>query len=488
MNSNFHIGIWVCCLAAALSLPELVSLSLDFDGLIYANIAQQLAHGLGDFWSLPYFDLSQADFYDHPPLGIWLLSSWYSLIGSWPLSEKLYAFVFAIILGFLLRANLKAVGDTNPLWFPGLILLLMPVVTSHWFGGYLEIPTTVITGLAVLCCLRSQSKIGWALLAGLLVYLAVLIKGPVGLFPLATPLALWFFNRAFLPAFTRGLMMLSACILAFAGTQLFYPESWEFWKLYLEQQLIASITGLRTVEHTRLELVVLFAINVGLPVVILCFVMRRFFVASPRVNRTFYLWLIIALSASVPQLLSARHYDHYILPSLPFFALAISSLWRVPSSPTSNRGTDGVPNRVSTWLYSHRTLISCWSVGLVLFSTLYSWQTPGRHADEQTTASRIAHELAGESQILGYCGETNSIKERGYLLRYHNISSTTETSPSTDIDSTTGVSPATGVDSMAEQSIVWTICESPPASTALQPVQVGGQLTLWRKPVAKKGQ
>ena len=470
MNSNFHMGVWVCCLAAALSLPELVSLSLDFDGLIYSNIAQQLAHGLGNFWSLPYFDLSQANFYDHPPLGIWLLSIWYSLIGSWPLSEKLYALVLAIIFGLLLRANLKALDDTNPLWFTGLILLLMPVVTSHWFGGYLEIPTTVITTLAVLCCLKSQTKIGWALLAGLLVYLAVLIKGPVGLFPLATPLAMWFFKKSFLPAFTRGVIMLSACVLAFAGTQFWYPESLELWRLYVEQQLIASITGLRTIEHTRLDLVVLLAINVGLPVVILWFVMRRFFVVSPSVNRTFYLWLIIALCASVPQLLSARHYDHYILPSLPFFALAISSLWRMPTSLLQTKGSKIGSNRVTTWLYNRRTLVSCSSVGLVLLSTLYSWQTPGQHANEQTTASRIAHELAGESQILGYCEEPNSIKERGYLLRYHNISSTR------------------GVDLVGGRSIMWAICESPPVSTTQRSVQVGDRLTLWRMPVATKGQ
>jgi 4-amino-4-deoxy-L-arabinose transferase-like glycosyltransferase len=467
MNSNFHLGVWVCCLAAALSLPELVSLSLDFDGLIYSNIAQQLASGVGSFWSLPYFDLSQFRFYDHPPLGIWLLGSWYSSVGTWLLSEKLYALVFAIILGLLFRANSKALGDTNPLWFPSLILLSMPVLTSHWFGGYLEIPTTVITTLAVLCCLKSQTQIGWALLAGLLVYLAVLIKGPVGLFPLATPLALWFFNKSFLPAFSRGVIMLSVCLIAFGCTHLLYPEALEFWKLYIEQQLVASITGLRTVEHTRGDLVVLLTTNIGLPVVVLWLVMRLFFTTSLNVNRTFYAWLIIAVCASVPQLLSARHYDHYILPSLPFFALAISSLWRAPAMPS--------------WVLKHGMLVSCTSVSLVLIFAAYSWQTPGRHADEQATASRIA-QLLGDAEILGYCEEAGSIKERSYLMRYHNISSTT------DLYSATGVSLATGVDSLERVSIMWVICGSSPTSTMQQSVQVSDQLTLWRMPLVIKGQ
>src|SRR5690606_22784484 len=43
---------------------------------------------------------------------------------------------------------------------------------------------------------------------------------------------------------------------------------------------------------------------------------------SPTWRRTALGWLIVALSASVPLLATARFSSHYLAPSLPFFALA----------------------------------------------------------------------------------------------------------------------------------------------------------------------
>ena len=61
---------------------DLVQLSMALDGVIYSAIAQFFVQGQGSFWALPHFEAGVGAFYDHPPLGLWLLSFWAQCFGS----------------------------------------------------------------------------------------------------------------------------------------------------------------------------------------------------------------------------------------------------------------------------------------------------------------------------------------------------------------------------------------------------------------------
>ncbi len=60
---------------------DLATLSMGLDGVIYATIAKLGAAGQGSFWFPAYFDPDVEWFSDSPPLGVWLQSQYFTLLG-----------------------------------------------------------------------------------------------------------------------------------------------------------------------------------------------------------------------------------------------------------------------------------------------------------------------------------------------------------------------------------------------------------------------
>ena len=72
------LAVAIYCL---LVLPRMLSYGMFLDGITYASIARNMAQNYGSFWRPYYTATVAAVFYDQPPLGLWLQSWAYRLLG-----------------------------------------------------------------------------------------------------------------------------------------------------------------------------------------------------------------------------------------------------------------------------------------------------------------------------------------------------------------------------------------------------------------------
>ena len=449
-----------CYLAA-----DLAGLGLGLDGLVYANIAKLLAAGEGGFWSLPYYIDDRAAFADQPPLGIWLLSGWLyaadGLPGNALWAEKAYSLTLAVLWAAVICRLYRALSGRSDYWLPITLLALMPVASYTLKNNFLENPLTLLTSTACLCAWRAPSSWRWTVLTALAVLLAVGIKGPVGLFPLAAP---WLFGWLAANQFRAGLkssLAAGALVAAGLSATLLHPPALSAAEAYWQSQFGPTFASERLPDHGRAYLLGHLGLNLaiaGVATLILggwqvatwMLAARRGRGADaqgtrvlPRAMRlvesrrcapsegdppsnwalepgrdstgwAFVPWkghgrpacavLAVALCAALPLLVSPRQYQHYLLPSLPLFAIGFSLLTtpRLPRLP-----------------YRSLALVLAFAGGLRF---AYNWQAVPENEPHIVGAQTLAG--MGLGGTIAVCANTNRPEVfMAYLFRHHGIRS-----------------------------------------------------------------
>ncbi|MEM7099585.1 MAG: hypothetical protein AAF541_15070 [Pseudomonadota bacterium] len=432
----FLIGCLACYLA-----PDLVSLSYALDGLVYANIANLLAQGEGSFWYLPYYVTEVVRFVDHPPLGIYIQSLTMAVINTDWWVDKLYTTIL-IGLFFLGCFHLGRLHPTHQYWPVLLLLSLVPLSTYTLKNGFLEVPLSIAIMGSVWAVMKAYRKLWWALLASALMIGAVMIKGPVGLFPLVAPMVYLVIvtpSKTNIVRATSITSIMGVGLLACLGIGVLSADITSWLQHYLSGQVLDSITGARPAEHGRLYL--LYHLFVSLAIITICAALLggRF----STFNKTTVFWLLLGLAFVIPLLLSARQYRHYLLPALPFFVLAANSL--IPALSANSRVSQ-VLNRMLklTW----------WApitIGLVL--AVYHWGKPGDHVDDLDDAQTIASTV--QQTTVGFCSPELSLS--AYLYRHHNIKTT-------------------------HSNQAWVVCKHLPGPSFTHRLDLSDGVSLWHKP------
>ena len=187
--------LFVVGLFGLFACNNLLTRGMFMDGLIYTSIASNMASGIGSFWHPTYTATVFPDFYEHPPLMMWLLSLWFRLFGTSMLVAKAYSVAVLLLTAALMVGVWKQLGFKLGLgWLPLLMLTLIPDVALAAHNNYLESTMTLFVLASVWLVLRGK-KGGGHVLAGLMLAAAFLTKGPTGLFPLALPALLWLFGE-----------------------------------------------------------------------------------------------------------------------------------------------------------------------------------------------------------------------------------------------------------------------------------------------------
>lgn len=315
---------------AILVLPQLVEGGgMFFDGVTYSAIARNLAEGVGTFWSPHYTETTYPAFYEHPPLGFAVQSVIYRLLG-----DAFYVDVlWGIFLGALTLAGIgfswwRSNGRAG-LWWPMLLWLAYPLATWAIKNNALEnIVVIFVLGSALLVDEAFRGRAVWSLGAGALTAAAFFTKGPVGLFVLAAP----FFHYCFIDRNARKAARVTFGMigggLLFAAI-LFLPQ-WETAvaaiQAYGNQQVVKSLRGMRELSPSRFYLLKrLFSESLS-PLLIAAALSLRAG-ALPKNPRAHY-FLALGLAGSLPLLISPKQMGWYLVPSLPFFALAIAELFK----------------------------------------------------------------------------------------------------------------------------------------------------------------
>lgn len=317
------------------TLPRFLLRGMFVDGVTYAAIALNLAEGRGTAWRLFFTPSKYRWFTDHPPLGIWLQVPGYLAFGDELWVETAFSLVWGVLFLAAMASVWRAVGHhtTYGVWWSGLLLVVMPITSWAFLNNLLENIAGTFTSFAVACALLaargSTTRALWAGIgSGVLLTAAFLTKGPVGLFPLASPLlaSMVLPGVRYRQAMIATLAMLAAPMI-FALWVSTHEEASAYLSRYLGNQVMRSLAGDRAVRSSRLYIVrKLFEEALLGPILVLSLasaVAKRW--PAKRLEPPTRLMLAIALSASLPIVVSPKQSAFYLLPSLPYYALALAS-------------------------------------------------------------------------------------------------------------------------------------------------------------------
>ncbi len=320
------------------AIPE----GMFFDGVTYASISRNLAEGKGSLWNLHF--RGDGAFVEHPPLHMGIQALFFKVLGDKPYTESIFClFILLFSLWAIVRLwqtipePALRQGWALPLWCWSII----PTVIWSYPNNLLDATMALFDMASVLFIIKAMSTsrrgsgVWYTLLAGISLFAATLTKGPVGLFPLATPIlyALLLHWEKRRKATLVSLGMTLILLVAYGGLCI-WPEARTRLGEYMEVQVLMALGGKREKVDSFFgrwdlirELLVQLspALVCGLILVLWgrwkTWKLRPFPVV--RAYGWFFLW--IGLSASLPMLASIKQRSFYLLPAFPFFGLAIGA-------------------------------------------------------------------------------------------------------------------------------------------------------------------
>lgn len=316
------------------------------DGIWYACISKNLANGIGSFWNPQLTTTIFPSFHEHPPLVFGIQSLFFSLLGGSIIVERLYALFIFLLSAWLIsriwRKGFQAHPALASLWsLPIIFWLFNEVIYLFYPGNVLEPTMGVFTLLSVILLWTAaekeafQSSMSYLVLGGLALFGATLCKGFVGLFPLALVFLHWsvFRSMSFWQMTLRSIVLTAILLVSYLFL-LTDPSAFESLGKYIDSQVLASINAERTAYHHRDShfYILKRLLEVSVPSLILMGLLLypsfkkrpAFFDKGTRRLASFY--VLIGISASFPLMISPKQSFYYLLPAIPFFALAMASL------------------------------------------------------------------------------------------------------------------------------------------------------------------
>ncbi len=336
LSSKKILLLFVLTLYALLIGYKLLRLGLHGDGVEYASVARNLADGVGTFWK-PYLDdRIHPVFNEHPPLVFWIQSLFFSIFGDGPYFEAFYGFFIGLIILSCMAwfwqsvrrdFQFPAVGN----WWPMLLLVPLPMFTymlqTNRIVNTWTIFAIVATYFSYRSTLANSHHIVYSLFSGGLIYLGFLAKGPVAFFTFTVPLLTWLTLKAkFSKAITSTLLAIATFAVLFLATSYLFTDSVEFWQGFWQNQIMASLRSERAPGDTQWYLANRWISEMMVPFLIAGVLMPVAGVSFRRIqfNRKALFFLLVALAASLPFMVSTRQHARYILHSFPFYVLSLA--------------------------------------------------------------------------------------------------------------------------------------------------------------------
>ena len=191
-------------LAVAVALPFFWGLGrwplLEPDEARNAEVAREMVT-LGR-WSVPHFN--GLPYLDKPVLFFWMMAVGFRALGTDELAARLPAALAAFAtVGLTLAIGRLLFGRSRQALLGALVVASTPLVLAFGRLAIFDMPFTALVTGALYCLLRARLRGAerlWTPVAGLLIGLAALTKGPVGV---AVPLLAWVAGRGALPAAAR---------------------------------------------------------------------------------------------------------------------------------------------------------------------------------------------------------------------------------------------------------------------------------------------
>lgn len=337
---------WVITISGAFALyfPRFTTEGLTYDGTTYAAIARNMAVGVGSYW-VPFYTPAKSfwtgrevfdTFYAHPPMMYGLESLLFRWLGDWWFIENLYG-LLVLLASVALVVNLWRVlgGQKTFDWLPVGLLLTFPNFRWAISHNAMEPTVAVFALLSVLqACktIHQQKNLGYLLLAGLAIVGATLTKGPVGLYPLATPLCYYLSMRQ--SSIFQVITFISVLLfvaLACLGLLWVYVPAHDFLSQYFNWQISNSLLNRRGESNTDTMLIGRFYIVAGvffnllyvIGGMLLMWIVLKIKKVSTKITCTPAMNFVglMSLAGSLPIMISPKQEFYYLVSVLPFMAL-----------------------------------------------------------------------------------------------------------------------------------------------------------------------
>lgn len=425
----FHLLSLVLLLA--LVLPVLVQDGMFMDGVQYACVSKNLAHGVGTFW-FPWLNESwiRSDsrfFMEHPPLVYGIQAVFFKVFGDSLYTERIYGLFVTVISALLIVRIWRKVypeQKTNVSWMPVVLWIIAPVCFWSLQNNVQENTMGVFTLLSVLLMIVGSQTSGikmvvYFLVAGIIIFAAFMCKGVPGLFPLGVIGLYYLATRKI--SFLKALGFSAIVLVGLLGFVLILilmnktaAESLEF---YIYERLLQRVNEEPTVE-TRWFIIGQLCMEL-LPMLlvgILLYVVTKNKQVSTDDKKNALFFILIGLSASLPLLLTGVQRGFYLFPCFPFFALGITCFLRSQ--------LEGLTLKVIQNRRINKVLSICGSILLitVIVISFSLAGKPGRDKEVLYDVHAIGNVVPENSLVICSNELYNSWNLHFYLSRYYGIS------------------------------------------------------------------
>ncbi len=424
--------LFVILLTLLTTLPKATAHGLGGDGQFYAVLARNLSEGIGSFWIPSFSSTLLSNFYEHPPLGIGIQSIFFKIFGDSYLVEKLYSVATLFIIQFFMVLIWFRVFRSNErlkalFWLPLLFLILIPTVTHSVGNNVLENTMGVFTIIAMYSLLRSveqQINYLWTIFAALMLVLAIITKGPVGAFLLV------FYPLYFLTTKSINLKVTIqssvALIFSFSlilGLLLLNDAARDSLTHYFNGQLMASIKNGRGMAANSHFYIVGELLKDLLPlfvILVLMYILKRKNIQlnyDKKVLKSALLFILIALSASIPSMISLKQNTTYIVTCYPYFAIGFAILATMMMATNQDNKNLAIP--LTGKILTVFSLIGIFAV------LIFSFATTGRILKQKNyyyDAKDISKYLTTQP-VVGLCSKPEFPWDiHSFFARYYRVS------------------------------------------------------------------
>lgn len=414
-------------LLLVLVVPALVREGMFMDGMIYATVAKKLADGTGSLWNLELYNPQIDSYRDQPPLGIWIQSLFFLLLGNSIYTERIFSFLTLIVNAFLIMKLWKVIYRSSETsnrmtWLPVVFWIIMPVCFWSFSNNMMENTLSIFILLSVIFIFKNfqTKKAAWLILSGVFLFLAVMTKGVQALFPACFPFVLFlvFKQGNWYSALIKCMVLL--LIPAFLFLLIFQiPEARIYFMEYFSKRLIYTFTASEFQGESRIHLLKKLSEALIFPIILAIILQIGLRVKTkllPQAKKIFIAFSFLALSGTIPLMVTKEQRRFYLVPALPFYAIAIASLVERKSVNSFNSVIAGDKSKKVLHSISVLMLIS------VVTYSAYSFGKPGRDAELILEVKEIGKHVPKESTVKvdDKLGERYGL--RLYLERYYDIS------------------------------------------------------------------
>lgn len=362
----------------AASGTALFSDGMFMDGTIYAAVSENMANGLGTFWQPHLSQTLYPEFYQHPPLALGLQALAFKIFGDYFLVERFYSLATFILAGYLIILIWMEIGKPkDKAWIPLLFWLANPLVIWAVANNMLENTLQIFVLASVLALVKSlkTKTFLWIILGGLFLFLGLLTKGLVALFPLTFYFWHWLFKRenSFLRMLLNTGLLLLFTLIPLTFLLLLSEQVAHALSTYLNLQIITSLQDVQTVSSRFFIVGRLFnELLLGFGIMLLIILIfkkniKQFKTSFQEDKHQIYLFLALGFSGVLPIMISLKQSGFYMLPAFPFFALAFGLL----IYPLLEKDTGNLPSKLFIIRYSG---ILSFVFLLIAFSVTFSFK------------------------------------------------------------------------------------------------------------------